>query len=275
LKIAPSRRAVQHAVLAHSHKRKTRATGAQTALLVSAVLTAGGVASFLCVHFASSKGSLPANLSPPAGSNQVVAETNEATPNLSKWLPTQTNAADLINVGTVLLEKGQNHDSVLCFRRALELSPDDEEIHFNLGIAYSRLGELDAAAQQYREALKLVPDYTEAHNNLGNVLTRQRRFAQAIGEFEAALKVSPDNPLAHNNLGRVLAEQGKPDEAVPHFAEALRLDPDYAEAQFNLGSSYLTMGRTNDAVAALNATLRIRPDFPPALQLLARLRGSR
>lgn len=275
MKIAPPRCPVQHAVLAHSHKKRTRATGTQTALLISAVLAAGGVASFFCVRFASSKENLLPVPSLPAWSNLVVTETNEATPDLAKWLPTQTNVVDLINLGTTLLEKGQNAESILCFRRALELTPDDEEVHFNLGLVYSRLGDLNAAAQQYREAIRLVPDYAEAHNNLGNVLTRQRRFAPAIEEFQTALKISPENPLAHNNLGRVLAEQGKPDEAVPHFAEALRLDPGYAEAQFNLGSSYLTMGRTNDAVAALNATLRIRPDFPPALQLLARLRGAR
>ncbi len=259
--------------LRHPRKQKTRPNGAKAALLVSAAIAAGGIASITWIQMSTPrKQSSPAANPPSAGSNSAEIKTNRDTPSMSVWLASQTNAAELLNFGTTLLEEGRVNESILCYRRALELNADDEETHFNLGVAYARAGHLDEAAHHYREALKIVPDYAEAHNNLGNVLTRQKRHAEAMEEFQSALKLSPDNAMAHNNLGRALAEQGNPADALMHFAEAARLDTNYVEARFNLGAAYLTMGRTNDAVAEFKSALQLRPDFAPALQMLSRLR---
>lgn len=189
------------------------------------------------------------------------------------WVSNRTDANELMNAGTTMLGEGRTSDAILCYERAVELKPEDEEAHFNLGVAYGRAGQLLLAERHYREALKLFSDYPEAHNNLGNVLTRQKRYAEAIEEFKATLKLSPEDASAHNNLGRALAEQGDAMGALTYFTEAARLDTNYVEAHFNLASTYMTVGRTNDAIAQLNTVLRLRPDFPPALQLLSRLRN--
>src|ERR1043166_3385299 len=190
------------------------------------------------------------------------------------WLSTNVDATELLGVGTKLLEEGRPDAAILCYRRAHELKPTDEEACFNLGVAHARLGQAADAERYYREALKLFPDYVEAHINLGNLLTRQKRYDEALTEFNAALKLSPEDASAHNNLGRVLAQRGEPVEAVKHFAEAARLDTNYVEARFNLGTAHLTLGQTNDAIAAFQEVLRLRPNFGPAMQALARLKTS-
>ena len=53
-------------------------------------------------------------------------------------------------------------------RIALAIKPDYPEAHNNLGIAFQRLGQLDAAVKSFEEALTIKPDYDKAHNNLGN-----------------------------------------------------------------------------------------------------------
>jgi tetratricopeptide (TPR) repeat protein len=190
-------------------------------------------------------------------------------------LSNRTDVAELMNGGTALLANGQNREAIACYRRVLELKPEDEEAHYNLGLAYARNGQMGLAEHHYREALRIFPEYPEAHNNLGNVLTRAKRYAEAVEEFQTALKLQPDYPIAHNNWGRALAEQGDPAAAIPHFLEAVRLDTNYFEAHFNLGNSYLNLGRTNEAVVHFNTVLRIRPDFAPAVQALSRLRTLR
>ncbi len=216
-------------------------------------------------------------LAPPPGAatNPGPLATNSITPDPAAflaWLTNQTESAELINMGTSLLEQNWAGQAVLCYRRALELKPTDEEAHFNLGVALARLGQIAEAEQAYREALSLFPEYVEAHNNLGNLLTRQRRYADAVTEFNAALKLAPEDASAHNNLGRAFAEQGVMAEAMQHFSEAARLDTNYVEARFNLGAACLSLGRTNEAITAFRETLRLRPDFAPAAQALEKLR---
>ncbi len=190
------------------------------------------------------------------------------------WLSNQTDTAELLNLGTRLLEEeGRTGQAIVCYRRALELKPEDEEVCFNLGVAHARSGQIAEAEHYYREAIKLFPEYLEAHNNLGNLLTRQKRYADAMEEFNTALKLAPENASAHNNLGRVLAEQGNATEALKHFIESARLDTNYVEARFNMGGAYLALGQTNEAAASFREALRLRPGFAPATQALTRLKN--
>lgn len=245
-----------------------------TARVLSGLVLAGAVGAAAWFGTRKSSRSTPPRTGGHVVSNAapLASATNRENPELFfAWLAQQTNAAELLNNGTMLLERGRGGQAILCYQRALELKPEDEEAHFNLGVAHTRLGQWPEAEQSYREALKLFPEYVEAHNNLGNLLTRLKRFDEAVSEFSIALQLAPENASAHNNLGRALAEQGAPAEALKHFAEAARLDTNYVEARFNLGSAYLNLGRTNDAVAAFSETLRLRPDFAPARQALQRL----
>lgn len=205
------------------------------------------------------------------------ANSSNAAPSLPDpaafvaWLTNRTDAAELLNAGNSLLGQGWAGQAMLCYRQAIELKPGDEEAHFSLGVAYSRMGQDAEAEQSYRQALKLFPEYAEARNNLGSLLRRQKRYPEAVAEFKEALKTSPDNASAHNHLGRTLAEQGALPEAVEHFAEAARLDTNSFEARFNLANASLNLGRTNDAISAFRETLRLRPNFEPAAQALRRL----
>jgi tetratricopeptide (TPR) repeat protein len=261
-------------VQAVASRRKGKAARSNFAWVVSAVVIAGGVGTLAWFETrapqkAKSQGSNALFTTNPA----VKSPSQDNTNGFLAWVSNQTVAAELVNAGTELLAEGRITFAIVCYRRAVELKPEDEEAHFNLGVAFARAGQLAEAERHYREALRLFPEYAEAHNNLGNVLTRLKRYGDAIEEFNAAIKLTPENALAHNNLGRVFAEQGDAQNAITHFAEAARLDTNYAEARFNLGAAYLTAGRTNEAVTEFNATLRIRPDFAPALQMLSRIRG--
>jgi tetratricopeptide (TPR) repeat protein len=257
-------------------RSREKKRGSRVALILSAFVVAGGAAATIWLKSQESKSKRSGNAFEASKTNMAATATNTNQENPAAflaWVSNRTDATELLNVGTAMLSEGRTGHAILCYRRAVDLKPDDEEGHFNLGVAYGRAGQLPLAEHHYREALKIFADYPEAHNNLGNVLTRQKRYAEAIEEFKTALKLVPEDASAHNNLGRALAEQGDAMAALTHFSEAARLDVNYVEAHFNLASTYFTVGRTNEAVAELNTVLRLRPDFPPAVQLLARLRN--
>ena len=196
----------------------------------------------------------------PAGSPGplVLVKTNEADSN------DVDKATELANRGTELLAQGNVDEAVKVYREAARLSPEDEDMHYNLALALARQGKREAAQAEYLEALRIYPDYAEAHNNLGNLLVTDGKFDDAILHFKEALKISSDNASAHSNLGKALAMQGKFVDAIPCFREALRLKPDYLEARYNLGRAYLAQKRTDEAISEFTAILQSRPDFGPA-----------
>jgi tetratricopeptide (TPR) repeat protein len=197
-----------------------------------------------------------------------VTNASPRSPDTVKSNEADSNAIDkateLANRGTELLAHGKVDEAVAVYQEAARLSPEDEDMHYNLALALARQGKREAAQAEYLEALRIYPDYTEAHNNLGNLLVAEGKFDDAIAHFKDALKIAPDNASAHNNLGKALVLQGKFTDAIPCFREALRLKPDYLEARNNLGRAYLTQKRIDEAISEFTAILQTRPDFAPA-----------
>ena len=68
-------------------------------------------------------------------------------------------------LGAVLAATGRNSEAVNANQKAVALSPQDVEAHYNLGITLKELGRLDEALASYRRAIALKPDYAEAHRH--------------------------------------------------------------------------------------------------------------
>lgn len=70
----------------------------------------------------------------------------------------------------------------------------------DLGIAYHRVGDLDAAEKNLLLALETNPEHPIAHNELGIIYRKTGRFAQARQSYEAALAIYPGFHFARRNL---------------------------------------------------------------------------
>jgi Tfp pilus assembly protein PilF len=176
---------------------------------------------------------------------------------------------DRVNRGNQLLSEGKPAEAVQLLTEASQMNPQDEDVHYDLGLALARLGKVEEAIQQYEKALTIFPDYVEAHNNLGNLLMRNGQMDEAIQHFETAIKIMPDYASAHSNLGTALQRTGHTNDALLQFQEAVKIKPDYWEAHFNVGESSLQAGRLEEAQTELETVLRLHPDFQPARAALA------
>jgi type IV pilus biogenesis/stability protein PilW len=211
----------------------------------------------------------------PGGTNQSSIHSNAAapaTPVIGLDNPNAEDSVALLAQGTERLNHGDYKEALAKFQEALKIVPEDEDLHYNLGIAYSRLNDKTNAQKHYEEALRIFPDYAEVHNNLGNLLMSNGKFAEAIEHFEKAIELQPDSPSAHNNLGTAKARQGQVNEAVVQYMEAIRLQPDYLEARCNLANAYLSENRVDEAAEEFQKVLRVRPNFEPAIRGMNRAR---
>lgn len=172
-----------------------------------------------------------------------------------------------------LLAQSKTAEATEVLNAAVKAYPDDEDAHYNLGVALARQGRFDESLRQYEEAVRIFPNYVEAHNNMGNVLMRLGRTQDAITQYETAVKLLPDYASALNNLGTALQRAGRTNEALQHFQQAVKAKPDYWEAHFNFGTSCLAAGRFNEASNEFETVLRLKPDFQPARTALDEVRS--
>ena len=111
------------------------------------------------------------------------------------------NAGDL-NKGLDAYEKGNYESALESFMDAQIDDPDRPEILYNMGNAYYRLGDFNAAFLSYQQALR-----TEKKNlkqkalyNLGNTHYRKGALEDAVKSYTAALEIDPNDEQARQNL---------------------------------------------------------------------------
>ncbi|MCF7669601.1 MAG: tetratricopeptide repeat protein [Verrucomicrobia bacterium] len=180
---------------------------------------------------------------------------------------------EMLRRSNLMLNQGKPAEALKILKTASKLAPEDEDIQYNLGIAYARLDKIDEAINAYKKALEIMPNYAEVYNNLGNMLMRRGDLEQAVTNFAEAVRLIPDYALAHNNLGIAYARLEDHSNAVIHLKRAMELNPDYVSAHFNLASVYAGMDRDQEAISELEKTIELSPEFEPAKRMLSTLRG--
>jgi len=133
-------------------------------------------------------------------------------------------------VASLSFDAGRLSDAVTHYRRSLELNPDSASTHYNLGIAYSAMGDRDHSRVEFAEAVRLDPGYAQAHNNLGAVLYLAGDVDGARSEYERAVVLRPDNVEARTNLAALLSAHGYLREALDQYEAALNLRSDSVAA---------------------------------------------
>ena len=107
-------------------------------------------------------------------------------------------------------------------RIALYRDPLTPEEHIDLGVAYEKRGELDAALKEYKTAAEKMP---LAYLYMGNVAFRKGALSDAEKSYKKAIEKT-GSPEAYNNLAWLYYTSGaERDEAERLSARAVELSP--------------------------------------------------
>jgi len=88
-------------------------------------------------------------------------------------------------------------------------------------------------SQMAREHQRLIKETADMHYNLGVLFTKSRQYSQAAAEFRKVLELRPDDGDAYYNLGVIYAEHlPDRDKALALFRRYLQINPDARDASW-------------------------------------------
>ena len=127
--------------------------------------------------------------------------------------------------GRQRLLTGDAADAERAFLRHLELAPDSEQGHFQLGLVHLKLNRFDEAASAFQKAVEIKPDYSGAHFNRAIALLRTGRQPEAAAAFREVIRYSPEQLEPYLRLAALQLELGEKASALRLLREARWLAP--------------------------------------------------
>ncbi|BAT54026.1 hypothetical protein NOS3756_29910 [Nostoc sp. NIES-3756] len=173
-------------------------------------------------------------------------------------------------LGALYVEVGKIDQGMELLKRGIAACAEEYEIlyelHYHLGIAYSRLKNPQQAITHYQTAIKL-PIYPMlklgAYNNLGSLLKAAGDLTGAKKIYETALKIDSNFATGHYNLGMICKALGLFTEAIACYQKAIKLKPNYAEAYQNLGVVQLKVGNVQASITAFKNAIILHEQSNP------------
>lgn len=139
---------------------------------------------------------------------------------------------------------------------------------------YMNDGVFDKAIELYEKALQINPNDADVHLNLAKTYSYSNRYREAIPHLEAYIKVRPDDIENMTLLGECYKKSGMFSKSMEYFNRALSIEPNYDYAKRNLLDAqnlYLQCidpvrgrkERYNTAINNLTEAVKIAKNFFP------------
>jgi Flp pilus assembly protein TadD len=151
------------------------------------------------------------------------------------------------------------------YEQFLAKKPDDANVHFQLGYAYSALQRPADAKVEYRKAIALDPGMAAAYLNLGLTLIPTDPAA-AVEPLQRDAELEPENTYTKLLLGFAYEESGKDALALQQFEAAEKLNDKDPDIRNSLGFVLLRLGRVAEAETQFRASQALHPTGGPAAE---------
>lgn len=187
---------------------------------------------------------------------------------------TRCNALILFNVGLLDEKEARLDSAAVRYREAIRCDPSYFKSHLNLGNVLVRRGDVSAGIDSFRNALRIRPWDAMVYVNIGAALAQSGRLSDAIGLYQEALRINPALVDGLMNMGNALSDMGRDLAALPWYEQALTKGAERPDVHYNYALSLERLGRRGEAATHYRETLRLGADFEPARAALKRLASS-
>jgi tetratricopeptide (TPR) repeat protein len=113
------------------------------------------------------------------------------------------------------------------YLEAVQTDTQLAEAHYNLGVSFAALGQIDRAIAAFKETLEHNPNLYEAHFALGRCYQRIDDAGRAYIHYNSACNARPQAAEPRYYMGLMHQSHGAHELAQRCFAEALRVEPTF------------------------------------------------
>jgi tetratricopeptide (TPR) repeat protein len=175
-------------------------------------------------------------------------------------------AAD-INAAIALMRDGKVDAAIASYEAILTTAPGVPLVHYNLGAAYKKKGDLAKAEASMRKAVELDPGFVDGCVGLATLLAESGKRDQAIEAIRQGTTANPQSGRLQYALGVLAEGGGDTATAKEAFLKAEELDPQNVETQYHLATVALNMNDRAEAIARLEKFVASAPEGTPNVEV--------
>jgi cellulose synthase operon protein C len=170
-------------------------------------------------------------------------------------------------LATHLAARAQRDQAIAALEKVVQLAPQREDGYRELAKLESQAGKLDAARATYQKWLAVNPRAVAALNNLAMLLAESRAAAdleQGVVLAERAHAEAPSSAAVSDTLGWLLVRRGKKEDfpRAVQLLESASGTEDIPEHDYHLGAAQAAAGNRDAAVAALRRATLPGTNYP-------------
>jgi tetratricopeptide (TPR) repeat protein len=124
----------------------------------------------------------------------------------------------------IYMARGDFASAIPCYRKGLEIEPDNRMMRALLAFAFQRADQLPEAMAIYTQLEKEDPEDFNVLFNMAMIHGIKGEYADAAAYFERTLKVKPA-PVVYYNYAFFLSKAGKYGEAIEKMKKFLEMYP--------------------------------------------------
>lgn len=158
-----------------------------------------------------------------------------------------------------LATSGRVQEAISQAHKAVSSHPDSPSLHYQLGLLYKALNDLDNSKQQFSQALNLNPDYYQALDQLTNIYISMNECEKASNYLKHWIEIDPDNPTAHFNQAWCQILKGSFQDAKVFLKTSVRLDPRNTDLLNHYGLVLRELGDDRSAANIFRRALSLDP----------------
>ena len=191
-----------------------------------------------------------------------LGDTAKALPEFQKVIEIASdNPMGYEGVGSTYLRQGKWSEAIPQYQKALALAPDSPT-YSNLGTAYFWLKNYDQATKMYEKAVEMTPNNEELLGNLGDSYRWSGHSEQAATAYGKAislafqqLQVNPRSASIMGDLGLLYAKKGDAANAQQYTNQARAISPDDVQLMYSEALVRALVGKPEDAIKPLKLAL--------------------
>ena len=164
-------------------------------------------------------------------------------------------------IGSVYLREGKWSEAILQYQKALALAAD-APTYSNLGTANFFLKNYDQATKMYGKAVEMTPNDEQLLGNLGDSYRWSGHSDQAAAAYGKAislafqeLQVNPRSASIMGDLGLLYAKKGDATNALQYTNQARAISPDDVQLIYSEAQVKTLIGKPEEALKSLRLAL--------------------